>query len=315
MSRPLRDTDPSKIHLLTCRIARAELLLVPDDEMNKLIGGVLARYTNLHQVDLYGHHFLSNHYHLLVQGKEGVIPTFAADINREIASRVNRLLRREGVLWGRRYDDQVTLEAMDELEALLYITTNAVKHGLVSHPRLWPGVSCYRQLLGAKPERYVFMEYSKYHAAKKAAAARGEIVHRRDFEKVYTLKLKPLPMFAEISPEERIRQLENLIEERTRKIQNERRRLGLGFLGRQGVLKQKRINNFPEEISKSVRPRCYTKNLRGLIQFRKDERAKRSQYAEASFSFRLGKFFTEFPAFCIRPPLHYRPSVDYASET
>lgn len=315
MSRPLRDTDPSKIHVLTCRVARAELLLVPDEKMNKLIGGVIARYADVHKIDLYGYQFLSNHYHLLLQGKEGVIPRFAADINREIASRVNRLLNREGVLWGRRYDDQVTLEAMDDVEALLYVTTNPVHHGLVSHPRLWPGISCYRQLIGGKPERFVFFEYSKYHAAKKAALARGEIVHRRDFEIVYSLKLKPLPIFAQLPTDERIRQVEILIEKRTRKIQVERRRLGLGFLGRKGVLKQKRINNFPEKVSKSVRPRCYTKNLQALFQFRKDERLKRAHYDEASFSFRMGEFSTEFPPFCIRPPLHYKPSVDVVSET
>ncbi len=283
--------------------------------MNELLGGVLARYTILHQVDLYAYCFLSNHYHLLVQGREGVIPAFAADINREIANRVNRLLGREGSLWGRRYDDQVTIEEMDSVQALIYIATNAVKHGLVSHPRLWPGASCYEQTMGAKPKRYVFTEYSNYHAAKRSAAVRGEVVHRRDFEKVYTLILKPLPIFSSLPQAERVTQLNKLVEKRTREIQNERRRLGLGFMGRRAVLKQKRFNTFPEQVSRSKRPRCYTKSLRALRQFRKDESAKRSHYAEASFKFRLGKFFTEFPAFCIRPPLHYRPRQACFSET
>ncbi len=285
MSRPLRDTDPSKIHLITCRVARAELLLIPVPEMNALLGGVLARYTNVHNIDLYCHNFLSNHYHLLLQGSEGAIPAFAADINREITRRVNRILGREGVLWGRRYDDQVTIEVMDTVEALIYITTNAVKHGLVSHPRLWPGVNSYRQLLGSKPKKYVFMEYSKFQAAKKAAAGKGEVVHRRDFEKVYTLELKPLPIFASLSKGERINKL----------------------LGRKAILQQKRSNTFPEQISKSPRPRCYTRSIKALIEFRKEEREKRSHYTEASFKFRLGNFSIEFPKFCIRPPLHYRP--------
>ncbi len=307
MSRPLRDTDPSKIHLITCRTAQAELLLVPCSKMNQVVGGVLARYANLHKISLYGATVLSNHYHFLAQGGEGVIPKFAADVNREIAARVNRMLGREGVLWGRRYDDQVTIEKMDSVEALVYIATNAVRHGLVSHPRLWPGISCYRQLLGASAQTFTFVEHSKYHAAKIAAKRTGAVVHRKDYEKEYVLKFEHLPIFSNLSEEQRIAQINELVEKRTKEIQNERRRLGLGFLGRRAVLQQKRKGNFPKEVSKSVRPRCYTKSLAALINFCQEERAKREEYSEASFKFRLGHLLTEFPQFCFRPPLHYHP--------
>lgn len=314
MSRPLRDTDPSKIHIITCRTMCAELLLVPSSRMNQIVGGVLAKYSSVHKVNLYAAIALSNHYHFLIQGAEGVIPRFAADVNREIAHRVNRMLGRHGPIWGRRYDDQVTVEVMDSLEALLYVSTNAVRHGLVSHPRHWPGVNCYRQILGEKPQKYLFFEYSKYHSAKLAAERRGDVVHRKDFEKEYLLEFKPLPVFSHLSDEERVEKVEELIEERTRTIQNERRRLGLGFLGRKAILQQPPQGCFPAEISNSPRPRCYTKSIEALRTFCEEEKAKREEYDEASFRFRGGDFYAEFPAFCIRPPLHYQTEQLHLTE-
>ena len=80
---------------------------------------------------------------MLVKAHEGYanhISLFAENINREIAKRVNNLVGRAGSLWHRRFDDQVTVElGKDELEALLYILTNPVKHGLVTHAKHWPG--------------------------------------------------------------------------------------------------------------------------------------------------------------------------------
>ncbi len=42
--RPPRNTDPSKIRLVTIRTLSAELLLRPDKELNEIVGGVIAKY-------------------------------------------------------------------------------------------------------------------------------------------------------------------------------------------------------------------------------------------------------------------------------
>ena len=110
MGRPLRDTDPEKVHLITCRTARAELLMVPRPEITNIIGGVIAKYSSLLEIDLYAVIVLSNHYHLLAKAPKGNLSFFAENINREIAKRVNWHLGREGFFWGRRYDDQIVVE-------------------------------------------------------------------------------------------------------------------------------------------------------------------------------------------------------------
>ncbi len=308
MSRPIRDTDPSKVHLITTRTRNAELLLVPHPSLNAITGGVLAKYTKLHSVDLFAYEFLSNHYHLLARAEEGVLPRFTADINRELAHRVNRLLNRKGTLWGRRYDDQITIEPCDALEGLLYVATNATKHGLVEQPGTWPGIHCYHQLLNEKTRKFHFFNYTKYHAAVRSSFLRGESVKRSDYEDTHELKLTPVPILSEHSKEERTAKLRELLLRKTKEIHRERKAAGKGYLGRKNVLLQPREGVIPREVSNSPRPVCYTKSLETLKVARTEVKRKRAAYSVASYRYRCGNLETIFPEFCFKPPTHYAPN-------
>ena len=48
---------------ITARTAQEQYLLRPDPIVNSLIAGVLARASQRYGVVLYGHAFLSNHFH------------------------------------------------------------------------------------------------------------------------------------------------------------------------------------------------------------------------------------------------------------
>ena len=307
--RPLRDRDPGKVHLLTCRTRHSELLFVPNDKLNNCIGGIVAKYAQVYGVKLYSVIVLSNHYHVLLSGEN--IALFAENINREIAKRTNMLLGRSGSLWGRRYDDQVTIEEIDELEGLLYILTNPVKHGLVAHAKHWPGISTYNQVLGAKPLEYTFLNYTDYYKAKRKAKATGEVVHRSDFETKYQLKISPIRLYEKLSDKERIEILDNLLEQRIRKLCNERKKEGKGFLGRKSILSQAPLGDFPKETNKTPRPACYTKCLNALSEFKAELKIKLAHYREASIKYRLGIENTIFPPFCFYPPRHHIPK-DYS---
>jgi putative transposase len=307
--RVLRDRTPDRIHLLTCRTRASELLLVPEAELNNCVGGVLAKYAALYKINVYGVCVLSNHYHILASSADGQISIFAENINREIAKRVNRLLKRKGSFWGRRYDDQVTVEVEDGLEALLYLLTNPTKHGLVSHAKDWPGLTTYWQVLGEAPKSFRFLNYSKYTSAKRLARLRGEYVRRSDYETEHVLKISPLPEFADLSSAEAREKLSKEIEKRTRKLVKERRKAGLGFLGRKAVLRQKRIGVFPRETNETPRPACYSKSAKAIAVFKKELARIREAYTLASIKYRLGVEGVEFPPYCFYPPRHHIPSV------
>lgn len=303
--RPIRDTSPGKVHLLTCRTRLSELLFVPNDKLNNCIGGIIAKYAEFYNIKLYSVVVLSNHYHILLQGEQ--IALFAENLNREIAKRTNMLIGRKGSLWGRRYDDLVTIEETDDLEGLLYILTNPVKHGLVTHSKHWPGINTYHQVLGAKPQVYTFLNYTEYNKAKKRAKSTGEAVHRSDYEVRYELKISPIKLYEKLSENERIEVINDLLEKRIRKLCDDRRKEGKGFLGRRAILDQPKSGQFPEETNKTPRPACYTKSLIALKAFKEELKVRLAQYREASIKYRLGLLDFVFPPYCFFPPRHHIP--------
>ena len=304
--RPLRDTDPTKVHLITCRTRNAELLFVPKHKTNNVIGGIIAKYAKELGIELYAVAVLSNHYHMLLKAPRGNLALFAENINREIAKRINWLLDRKGTLWGRRYDDQVVLEVEDGLEGLVYTLTNAVKHRLVYEPKQWPGVSTYWQTLGRKPNVYTFMNYKAYNKAKSKADS-GEVVRKSDYEKKYALEIKPLPLYEKLPIGEQRKRLEKALNTRTRKLAEERRKAGKGCLGRKAVLEQRVVGVYPKEVSYSKRPTCYTRNYAAKKLYDEEERERREEYREASFSYRSGEEDATFPEHCFHPPRHHIP--------
>ena len=307
--RPLRDKSPGKIHLLTCRTRASELLLVPEARLNNCIGSIIAKYEALYKIKIYGLCILSNHYHILASSDDGNLSIFAENINREISKRTNRLLKREGSMWGRRYDDQVVIEEVDAFEGLLYILTNPTKHGLVSNPKDWPGLSSYWQARGEAPKSFSFVNYSEYNVARRLARSTGKYVKRSDYETEYVLEISPLPEFEELSPAEVAEKLSAAIEKRTRKLVKERKKAGLGFLGRKAVLKQRPMGVFPKETSKTPRPACYSKSAKAIAIFKKELARIREAYTLASIKYRLGVEGVSFPPYCFYPPRHHLPTV------
>ena len=309
MGRPLRDTAPGKVHLLTCRTAQAELLFIPHPGLNDVVGGVIAHYADKLKISLYAVCVLGNHYHILCSGPEAALPRFGESVNREIAHRVNRYLSRRGFVWGRRYDDQITIEEVDALKGLVYVLTNPVKHGLVNHPRNWPGISTYHQALGAKPLSYGFINYTEYHRAKKRSAGTAEIVRLADYEKRTSLQIAILPLFEQLSPKERHEKLNALLEKHIAHLGRKRKTSKQGFLGRKGVLSQPVKGQFPQNISRSPRPSCYSDSPEQIQAFRETECERRRAYTEASTRFRSGDYNVVFPQFTLLPPMHHIPSI------
>ncbi len=304
MSRPLRNTDPEKINLVTIRTENAQLLLRPDEEVNSVLGGIVAKYQEAYGIILYAYIFLGNHYHLLVKAPQGNLWRFAQALNREIAKRVNWLRKRRGHFWQRRYDAQIVLEKEDALEALLYVLSNPTHHGLVDHPKLWPGVHSYWHIIDGEDREYLFTNYTEYRKAKVSARLTGKQLSLEDFQTKHSLALTPLPQFEHLSLTERNNLLLPLLEERIMRIRKEKQTSGEGFLGRKNILKQ-HPSFFPTHIKRTPRPLCYTKSFKAKKIFIKYYLAWEAHYREASKKFRQGNLYIQFPRFSIRPPLLY----------
>ena len=304
MSRKKRDLNPSKIHLVTIRTTDSLLFLRPDRELEELIGGIVGRYQEMFGIELYAYNFLGNHYHALTRAPRENLWRFAQNVNRELSRRIKYLRKIRGQFWGRRYDDQIVVEVEDATEAFLYITTNAVHHGLVSHPGDWPGLNSYRHSLNEEPRKFTFTHYTTYSKALKRARRTKELVRIEDHQTIHSITLTPLPEYRELSREQRTSKINPLIEARALRIRTERAKAGKGFLGRLRVLTQNPFHA-PKITKRSPSPLCYTKSLSAKNLFMEEYFLRLEAYTEASKRFRAGDLYTDFPAFTIKPPLLY----------
>lgn len=304
MGREIRDTDPSKFHLVTIRTENATLFLRPGRGLESLLGGIVAKYQEEMGIELYAYNFLSNHYHMLCRAPKAQLWEFAQAINREVAKRVNTFIHRRGHFWGTRYRDQIVIEVDDATEAFLYITTNATHHGLVSHPSEWPGLSSYWQSLSEKPMKYHFTHYTEYSAAVRKAKRTKEAVRLEDYQTSHFITLTPLPQFESLTSRQRTNRVKLLIDSRADSLKAERLKSGKKFMGRQKVLDQSPYQ-VPQNVKRSPRPLCYTKSLDAKQCFMDEYFPKWADYKDASIRFRSGDLHTEFPPHTIKPPLLY----------
>ncbi|MBN8547897.1 MAG: hypothetical protein J0M12_01135 [Deltaproteobacteria bacterium] len=294
MTNPLRDKDPSKIHLITLRTHDAALWMKPCPEVEQILGGILARYQEMYSIILYCYSFVSNHYHLLLQAPLGNIDIFEENLNREISRRMNRFNLRRGKFWAKRYDDLIVPTEEDSLEGFLYIITNSTKHALVDDPRTWPGLNCLLHFESGEQRKYKFTHYSKRN--RKGIPLQTE----------HTLTLSPLPQYADMDPRARTALLVTKIQERIDLLRQKHKEDGIRFLGLVR-LKQEKAGSIPRNVAYARRPICYTKNPQVRREFRRLEHDRRSRFAEASYRFRLGDLQVQFPAHCHKPPLHRVP--------
>lgn len=132
---------------ITAKTAQEQYLLRPDPIVNSLIAGVLARASNRYGVNLYGHAFLSNHFHLLIGVRSARdMKRFMNYLMGNVGRKINRYRGRSGPFWQRRYKHIEVSPDEESLAARLdYILQQGVKEGLVRTATDWPGLHCAHQ--------------------------------------------------------------------------------------------------------------------------------------------------------------------------
>ena len=304
MARLPRNTDPNYIRHISIRTDGAAFRLLPDAKVNQIIGGILAKYQETFSIIIYAYTILSNHLHILARAPLGNLWRFEQAVNREIAKRIHKLRGTRGHFWERRYDEQMVAEENDAFEAFLYVTCNAVSHGLVEHPLLWPGLNSYSHALSGKDREYIFTDYTAFGHACRKAKCKGKRVSIEAFQSRYKLQLRPLPRHEKLSLKERQEVLSKAIEERIAQIKAERRRNKLGYLGCKAVMRQHH-SQIPQNVKRSPRPICYTKSWEAKKRFMEWFFPWLEAFREASRKYRAGKLKVRFPEHSIMPPYHY----------
>ena len=251
------------VHFITNRCEQELFLMLPKENVNRLIQEWLARA--LTHVDggleIYAFIFLSNHFHFLVKDTGGKLARFMGYFQGNLAKAVNKELCRHGSFWAREYDDVI----VDDTEAAFfnrysYIICNAVKAGLVDRADEWTGISSLDLALSERPLVVDVLNKTRLHNATR----RTKNVDTSKFIERHTIALTVPPPWSALPPDVRTRHLRDLVHAGEQRFQ--RARDNKPPLGMKQVLKQSPLD---APLFPSFRPRikvfAMTKPRRELL--------------------------------------------------
>jgi hypothetical protein len=158
---------------VNARYYQGRLLLRPNEEMNEVVGGVLARAVQQSGgcVRLHAFTFASNHFHLLVWARGAALAGFMQYLCTNLSRKVGRLVDWSGGFWERRYSAEPVLDDEALVGRLRYVLAHGVKEGLVEKCTEWPGLTCLPQLLG--PARRLFRWFKLRRGVGRASGVGG----------------------------------------------------------------------------------------------------------------------------------------------
>jgi REP element-mobilizing transposase RayT len=269
---------PHDIFFVTNRCEEERFLLLPKPAINRLIGAWLAKALREHGdgIELYAFIFLSNHLHLLLRDTTGRLAEFMWFFQQNLARAVNRELGRRGHFFAREYDAVPVLTDADLEERYAYVVTNAVKAGLVARAANAPFLSSLGMALDDQPRQFRWLDRTRLHNRTR----RGQRVDRREFERVYALRLAVPPPWRGLTTRARRARIRGLVHASEERYRRERRAAGRGVLGRRGILAQSPLMR-PRDPARRPRVKVFCK-LRELKQaYLAGVRALVGRYREA----------------------------------
>jgi hypothetical protein len=245
---------------------------------------------------------MSSHFHLLVSVDNAKqLADFMGYVDTNLALEVNRLHRRRGTVWGRRYQAiPVSEEEPAQVDRLRYLLAHGVKEGLVAHAREWPGLHSVREILAGEPIRGLWFDRTKEFAARN----RGESFGRLTYATEQALELSPLPCWAHLTPEAYRQRVADLLEAIESEAAAALALSGRVPLGVAGILRQSPETR-PAQSKKSPAPLYHAATRAVRKAFREAYAIFVAAFREASERLRSGDRMACFPMGSFPPGLPF----------
>lgn len=143
MGRPRRHFNAKNIYLIRNFCAGYQARFLPEEELNKVIWGLLLKFARSYGIKLYAFVFMQSYFEILLQAPEENLNHFMCHFQCELSKALNRLQGRRGSTFPHRYTDEVVMEDRVE-DVVSEIIGRPCTDNLVAHPAEWPGVSSWR---------------------------------------------------------------------------------------------------------------------------------------------------------------------------
>jgi REP element-mobilizing transposase RayT len=196
---------------VTCRTIQGRFLLRPGEELNQIVKGVLARAARLHEVQVVGVVYLSNHFHLLVWVDHAQqLARFMGYLNGNLAREAGRLHGWRDKFWSRRYQAVlVSEEEQAQIARLKYLLAHGAKENLVHRPQDWPGVHCAEALLTGQSLDGIWINRTQECAARRSRKTRCS----NTYTETESLSFIPLPCWTHLQEVEYRHRIQILLHE------------------------------------------------------------------------------------------------------
>ncbi len=279
MSRLLRyQVQPHALAFVTDRCFQGRLLLRPSPAVNATIIGVLAHALERFDVELYGHCFMSNHYHLLLSaGSASQLAGFMQYFKGNLARKLRRAQKWRGKFWDHRYHAGPVLDDAAALERLKYIFRNSIKENLVARVSHYPGVHCHHELVDGRTLRGIWENWTIRCLTGKTKVER------------HTLRCRRLPSLESLSDSRYRKVMTQLSDEVHGELDPNRRVLG------EVKIRGAHPHSMPGELQRRPQPLCHATCTDLRRAFRAAYRAFVDAYRAAFALFEEGNLVRVFP--------------------
>ncbi|QDG51057.1 hypothetical protein FIV42_10020 [Persicimonas caeni] len=301
MGHPLRNQEKDAIYELGNRTLHQIYALLPEEQVNRIILGLLAKMAWRYSVEIFAFCFMSNHFHILARCPSLQMHLFMRDFQSQLAKKINKLRGRKGTFWERRYTAIRVLDDEMLLERLRYIVCNPCESNLVQHPMKWPGLCSWdihksgEPLVGKVVNRKTY--WAEKRKKKNEDKTEAELIQMAT--ETYTLDMAKLPQWQDLDDEAYHKKIVEVCHDHADEL--DKKRVGK-CIGREKVLARD-WEDRPNEPKRAPRPLCLGSKLEKLGEYRADYRALVDRYRTAIDRWRKGKSSVTFPDGTI-PPGH-----------
>lgn len=293
MGRPLRRHAPGQCYLVTTRCHQARFFLRPDPELNAAVLEWLARAQEFFpDVHLHAVCVMSNHIHLIVRDRRGELASWASFFLGNLARAVNRIRRRSGTFFERRYSAEPILDDDAMIDRIVYVVTNPVKAGLCRRVRQWPGVVLWAEEGQVFEKRVSWIDRNSRRRANDAVQSgpQGESITSHGW-----LRIDPLIADGELSVN-----IAEVISIREQELADARRAEHRNTMTTTKILAQ-RWDAAPRRPKRSVRPLCHASEPALRRAFIEGFREFTALFRDASERLRSGARSALFPEWSYPP--------------
>lgn len=295
-------------NLLTSRTRSSRLWFINNPALENAMLGYAAKFADRYNVTLYALAIEGNHLHTLAHFPDENRAHFMRDLNSSIARAVPKHVPSfdSGNLWARRYSNEFLPDPADVERYFFYTVLQPVKDGLEQRISQYPGYNCFHDAVHGIARKFEVTDWAKFNAARR----RNPKVKEKDFRYVVTLKYARLPGYEHLSQKEYATLMHKKLEEHRLAIVQDRLDKGLGFLGRENLLRAAAGSlprNTKTSTRQSHRPRILCHTLERKLEVSAWYFALIAEYRTASARYRCGELGVTFPPGMYRPYIRWDP--------